>query len=109
MITLNSEGGFEFSDPGDDVIRDTFGLILAILRLDEDGQQAILDNADLRGLAFTCAAIAAACVTATVRRDETDLDTPPAALTGEQLQHAQAFLAMAFTRPGDPDHHPGDL
>jgi hypothetical protein len=92
-------GGW-LTDP-EETTRDATGLVRAVLRGDDEGQDAILANADLRSLAQLLAATVAAMLTASVRGGQEDPDTAPGPLTEEELQAAEAILATGIEGPGD--------
>jgi len=85
--------------PGGDTPRDVLALIRAILRGDDEGQAAILANADLSSVVHMLAALTAAWLSAAAR-GETDPDAPPRALTEQELQAAEAILITMIEGPG---------
>lgn len=92
-------GGIHGSLPdGADSARDATALILAILRGDEEGQQAILGNADLQSLVHLLASIAAAMIAGAAGADP---DAPPGALTTGELHAVEAILVTGITGPDD--------
>jgi len=100
MAGPNDTGGFRINvPPGSDAVRDMQALVLAVMRGDEEGQQVILDNADLQSLVHVLAVTVAACLTG---RPGADPDAPPGRLTDAELQDAEARLITAIAGPDDP-------
>jgi len=94
-------GGIRMHLPdGGDAMRDMTGLVLAVLRGDDDGRMAILGNCDQESVLMLAAGVLAAMLMAAVR-GESDPDAPPSALTAEQLDAAEAILITGIESPDD--------